>query len=288
MRPLLHHDGAGPPARARQVVDGLALRLHDWLERDLRIGRADHADLRLRCASITEYNRATHAFVSEPGTVEWLQSRLRPGDVFFDIGANIGIFSLLAAERVGTNGRIYAFEPHAATVPGLLHNVLANGRQDRVEVLSTALNERAGVTPFHYRSLEPASGLSQLDAIEDPFGRVQTPVISELKMTATIDALVATGTLRPAGLVKIDVDGNELAVLRGMRELLEGPDAPRSIQVELNPPWRDTILAAMADAGYRCVHEHHSQGVQRLLAEAAGPASLPSNGIFERATATDA
>ena len=59
-------------------------------------------------------------FVKESGTCEWIKNDIGPGDVFFDIGANIGIYSILAANRVGKTGKVYAFEPHSGNFTRLL------------------------------------------------------------------------------------------------------------------------------------------------------------------------
>jgi FkbM family methyltransferase len=184
--------------------------------------------------------------------------------VILDVGANIGVYSLLAAGLAGPGGHVYACEPHAATLADLLTNVGLNGFTDRVSVLSCALGEAPGTVPFDYRSLEGASALSQLG------GGDFVPAATELKAVMSIDALIAGGTLRPPALVKIDVDGGELDVLRGMRELLTGPDAPRSVQVEIHA---SAIAELLADAGYRLVDRHVSAGAADHAAHA--------NGIFE-------
>jgi FkbM family methyltransferase len=264
------YTGHGLPPLPQRILDGLALRAHARLERVLTVG--DGPPLKFRVRTIPEYNRATHAFAKEPGTLTWLAG-IRPGDVVYDVGANVGVYTLLAAHRVGPAGRVYAFEPHAATTATLLENVTLNGLGDRVDVLSCALHGSSGVEPFLYGSLAAGSALSQVGG-EGAGAR-------ELKAVAAADDLIAGGTLAPADLIKIDVDGNEAGVLAGMRGLLTGADRPRSVQVEVNPDDAAAVLELMTQAGYRETGRHRSGDAERLVRNGADPATLGANVIFE-------
>ena len=78
------------------------------------------------------------------------------------------------------------------------------------------------------------------------------PVASEMVCGSRVDHLVETGVIRAPTLVKIDVDGNELAILRGMTGLLRGRQRPRAVQVELKAGEHDAITASCRpDAGRR-------------------------------------
>lgn len=275
------YSGHGPPSPARRVLDGLRLRAIAGLERVVTVSDGSAPPLRFRVHSVHEYDRATNAMHNEPGTLEWIRATVRPGDVFYDVGANFGLFALLAAHRAGPGGRVVAFEPHAATVDALLANVALNGLGERIDVLSTALHSASGHQAFLYRSLAAASGLSQVGATRDPHDRDVAPVARELKAVAAADDLVASAAIPPADLVKIDVDGNEGAVLEGMRGLLTGPRRPRSIQVEVNPRGGAELLARMRAAGYGETRRHRTMAAERLVREGADPATLGANVVFE-------
>lgn len=275
------YSGHGPPGRARRIADGLRLRAITRLERVVTVSDGSAPPLRFRVHSVHEYNRATNAMHNEPGTLRWLRACVQPGDVFYDVGANIGLFALLAAHRVGAAGRVAAFEPHAATVEALLANVALNGLGERVDVLSCALHSASGHRPFLYRSLAAASGLSQVDATRDPHRHDVAPVARELKAVAAADDLIAAGTIRAPDVVKIDVDGNEGAVLAGMHGLLTGPRPPRSIQVEINPEGSADLLAFMRAAGYHETGRHLTLGSEQLVRAGTDPATLGANIVFE-------
>jgi FkbM family methyltransferase len=271
-------DGRGP-GRARS---GLEITRHTALHSLIPTVVVRDGDRRyaFRCTRYREFKRAARMLERERGTIEWLTAEVRPGDVFYDIGANIGVFTVFAASRIG-DGQVYAFEPHLVNAARLLVNVGLNGLEDVVRVLSCPLSDRSGVATFDYGTLEVGTSSSRLS--DQPAGGVGgTP---ELKVTATVDELLADGALRPPGLVKIDVDGHELSVLRGMAELLGGAQRPRAVQVEVNLADREEVCDLMRERGYDLTRRHHSIGAARLLEAGTDPDQVPFNGIFRPASA---
>jgi len=278
------YTGHGPPHLPRRVLDGLRLRGIAGLERVVTVEDGSAPPLSFRVRNVQEYNRATNALHNEPGTLRWIADHVRPGDVFYDVGANLGIFSLVAAHRTGAGGHVVAFEPHAATIATLLENIALNGLGERVDVLSCALHRTTGHLPFLYRSLLAGSGLSQVAATRDPFGHDVEPVARELKAVASGDDLIASGTITPADVIKIDVDGNEADVLAGLRGLLTGSRRPRSVQVEVNPEGGPEVFELMSAAGYRETGRHLTFRIGQLVREGADPSTLGANVVFEPAT----
>jgi FkbM family methyltransferase len=130
---------------------------------------------------------------------------LKPGDVVIDVGANIGLYSLLAASRTGS-GRVIALEPHPVAADRLRENVALNSLQN-VEVLAAA----AGAEP----------GSAQLTANLDTVNHIVPggAVVGTIRVpVCTLDSLVDAG--EQVALVKLDAEGFESAVLAGAGELL--------------------------------------------------------------------
>jgi FkbM family methyltransferase len=242
--------------------------------------RDDGHEYRFRCRTFEEYMRAATFAAKEPGTVELLRSELRAGDVFYDVGANVGIYTIPAALRVGDRGCVFAFEPHLGNAYSLLDNIRANGLERRVTVVSSALHEAVGFFEFRYRDLGVGSSMSQLESSVDAFGEEFVPDATELKFATTVDELVRSGATAAPAVVKIDVDGNELQVLRGMSDLLRGGQPPRAVQVEVNVGERDELLALMDDCGFGLAHRHHTEYFSRRVQAGDDPESLPFNGVF--------
>ena len=104
--------------------------------------------------------------------------------------------------------------------------------------------------------------------------------IAELKYATTIDDLIDSEKIRPPQHVKIDVDGNELAILKGMRRLLKNTDKPKSIQVELNKDYKKEIISFMKSYNYSCIETHYTAAGIRKIEEGQNPDKQVYNAIF--------
>ena len=234
------------------------------------------------CESPIEVWRARTMLFKEAGTIDWLSSELKPGDVFYDVGANIGQYTLFAARRVGSNGAVFAFEPHVGNAQSLLRNVALNQLTDRVKVLSCALNDRDGFFDFNYIAWITGSSMSQLNERRDDKGVPFKPVFSELKCAVTADRLVESGAIPPPNLIKIDVDGNELLVLKGMSRLLAGTTGLRSVQVEINERYKSELFAFMNDHGFEFATRHETLAGKNKLKANVDPDWVSHNAVFRR------
>jgi FkbM family methyltransferase len=148
---------------------------------------------------------------------ELVRLLLRPGDVFYDVGAHVGLYTVLAATRVAPSGRVYAFEPNPAIFPVLERNVVANGVAGVVEAAAVALGEQPASLSLHV----PAAAHSAWASLGTPIVGSERTVRVEV---STLDAVAAR--TQPPFAVKLDVEGWETQVLRGGAEMLASPDAP--------------------------------------------------------------
>jgi FkbM family methyltransferase len=139
---------------------------------------------------------------------------ITPRTVFFDVGANIGYYSLLAASRAKL---VFAFEPMKPIFDRLAKNVKHNGLAN-VTILNAAVAERdGGVTIFVQPSSEN-TGLASLQASAGASAE-QVPAV-------TLDTVVRDQRLAQLDLMKIDIEGAEIRAFEGGRELLSRTDAP--------------------------------------------------------------
>ena len=144
---------------------------------------------------------------------EALRDHIGPGDVFYDVGANVGFFSLVAARLVGPGGHVYAFEPVASIAESIRANAARN-RFRNVTVLAVAVGSESGTAELLMSRHPGGATLSVADAPVDVAGSLRVP-------TVTIDELVTGGRILPPAVVKIDVEGAELDVIRGMARTIE-------------------------------------------------------------------
>ena len=241
----------------------------------LKVG--DHV---FRCEEELETWRVQTLFTKEAGTIDWLKASLTPGEVFYDVGANIGLYTIVAASLVGAIGKVYAFEPHLANAASLAQNILVNQFTDRVSLLTMALHDQCKVVPFNYFNLIAGSSGSQLGHTMTEHDKPFTPALTESKWATTIDYLIDFSIARPPHVIKIDVDGNELAVLRGMHTLLTSPDRPRTIQVETRPRDRQALLDFMQEAGFTFNHRHDTMYGKQLVERGTNPDEIAHNSVF--------
>ena len=129
---------------------------------------------------------------------------LSAGNVVFDVGANVGLYSLLAAQRVGPAGRVFAFEPLARNLRFLKLHLQLN-EVTNVQVVEKAVSDGTGTARF---SELPSASMGRLSGE----GTIAVD-------TVTLDDFIRAGAAAPQ-CVKIDVEGGEASVLLGARETL--------------------------------------------------------------------
>jgi FkbM family methyltransferase len=148
----------------------------------------------------------------------FLLAELRPGDVAFDVGANIGLFTVLMARQVGTEGRVVAYEAEPANAALLRDNVALNYLNERVEIVERAASDAEGRAAF-FRT-ERFAGNSSLVRHDRAYFRY-FGVDRHRRIRVRTEPLDRhAGRFARIALVKIDVEGAELRVLRGMRRLI--------------------------------------------------------------------
>jgi len=277
---MLQYDAASwPPKRNIRKFHRRILKLRQRLNRDIHITDGPY-EYRFHCETVREFNRCLKLFGKEPGTVDWINQYVKSDDVFYDIGANIGVYSILAASRAGKGGRVYAFEPHGANFARLIDNIALNNLQQVVFPNNFALNDQEGLFHFHYKSGDVGTSDSQLSDDGNAAGGENGLHISELKYATTVDRLIASGEIKAPQHIKIDVDGNEFLILAGMGHLVSGSQRPISIQVEMNDPHKIQILEFMQDHQYRLTHKHFTRSASRKISEGSDSEAFSYNAVF--------
>lgn len=233
---------------------------------------------KVSCYSKLELWRADTFWTKEPGTITWLES-LSAEDVLVDVGANIGLYSLYAAQRCA---HVYAIEPHLVTAQTLVANIQANQMQDRITVLQIALNDTEGYAPFYYNSLKAASSGSQLERPISESGQTYQPMFTELKRADTLDGLVKPGVIQTPTAIKIDVDGRECQVLSGALACLSSA-ALRTVQVEMHEGTAQAVRNLMATCGFVPTQRHDTCNGSHFLLQGKDPDTIAHNQIFAKA-----
>lgn len=155
-------------------------------------------------------NTSVRSILGTYGAVFDCVNRLRPGMAFIDVGANAGVFSLLASDRVGPEGRVVAFEPAGETFQLLMRNIALNG-SERIVPFNAAIGEDSRIVRF-----DPASPAHSGKAHIAATGSVEVLQIGSAELTPLLAAAVGDRET----IVKIDVEGAEVLVIRGLTPFL--------------------------------------------------------------------
>jgi FkbM family methyltransferase len=163
--------------------------------------------------------------VFEPLVGGFIRKRLKPGDVVVDVGANIGYISLLAAERVGPQGRVVAIEASEQTYNALRANLNRN-HASNVRAVHGAVSDRFGELTLHSG---PEGNCGMASLVRDSGGP------SETVMSAPLSHWLTERDIAEVRFIKIDVEGAELSVLRSISAIL--PNLRRDLEIicEVSP-----------------------------------------------------
>lgn len=204
--------------------------------------------------------------------VRWLIRTLKPGDSFYDAGANYGFYTALAGEFVGAKGEIHAFEP----LPEIHAWLERNSPGPIATIVDAALWDRSGTATLHRHRLGDAFGTLEAGVAElDP---TRGPGKAEVRCT-TIDEYAKTH--RPPTVIKIDVEGGEKRLIAGGLETFRGARPAVAMEVWAGIGGERFSLPAcraLLDLGYMA-HDLSEDGTPLPLSADALPgflASLPA------------
>ncbi|MEU7578668.1 FkbM family methyltransferase [Streptomyces sp. NPDC041068] len=209
----------------------------------------------------------------EPHMTRWLRSRLRPGDVFVDVGANIGVFAVLGSQLVGSTGRVVAVEASPDFHRRLLRHAELNGC-DNIRAVDTAVSDGRKKLTFVLASSRNmgANSIVPYDGpAESTFEREAVPLAE----------LLDADEISRARVIKIDVEGAEGGVVRGLRPALGRlrPDAEIAVEVTPDRMARlgdsvDELLDTMREHGfhtYRLSNDYAAGGYPYAMRNPAPP-----------------
>ena len=208
---------------ARAKLDRARMRLHG-ATRITRTYTIGDTPMVVEAGNPRELGRIKAYVLKEPDTVEWINDHVQPGDVFYDIGANIGLYSILAARRLAGRGKVYSFEPESQNYASLNRNVYLNGLSDSIVTLCVAVSDACTIDTFHVRGqLRAGEAIHQFRQAKDDVGRPFSPVHQQGMFGIALDDLCYSYNLDFPSHIKVDVDGHERAVVDGARRVLRDP-----------------------------------------------------------------
>ena len=174
--------------------------------------------------------RSIYAFGEwEPVVTSYLLQQLKPKDIFIDIGANIGYYTVLAAQRVGNEGIVHAIEASPTTFGWLVENVTRN-RLVNVRTYNVAVSDKLDMLTVWTRESKNLGKSTVIDEMRGPDAVFDAEV-----RAAPLPSIVPENEVLNARFIKIDVEGAEWLVLEGIRHLLPRLSPRTEVLLEVNP-----------------------------------------------------
>jgi len=178
--------------------------------------------------------------IHELAIQEYLVRELKAGDVFCDVGANAGFFSLLGSRCVGSEGRVFAFEPLVEDARSIRAQLHLND-VSHCTVVEAAVADRSGWIEFCEGAESSTGHVNPREGQGSGVSSIQVKAI-------TLDDFLKTSP--PPDFIKMDVEGAELLVLCGARRMLAGKRPPKMLIEFHSDRLRRECLSLLADVGY--------------------------------------
>jgi FkbM family methyltransferase len=227
---------------------------YDEVIKEIQTARGD---IRFYCLDTLPLWRAETLLTKEPETIEWIDS-MEEGDVLFDIGANVGIYTVYAA--INRKVKVCAFEPLAANYFLINKNIETNGLSDVARAYCLALNDIDIIGSFHVSDTGFGSALSSFNDPVDYKGDHYVAQFEQAMLGMSLDSFIEKYQPDFPTHLKIDVDGIEDKIIDGAVKTLADPRI-RSISIELDEAREDytgAVIKNIEQAGFILKRRLHS------------------------------
>jgi FkbM family methyltransferase len=215
------------------------------------IRNVDHNDISMKFVvpnGISEYRTNTFS-TKEPETLAWIDEFDGDG-VFWDIGANVGIYSIYCAKK-HPRMRVIAFEPSVMNLELLAKNIAINDVETQVSIFPVALFQQSGINEFSLGNFDRGGALSAFGVDFGFDGKSINKAISYNTIGVSMDDAISIFNIESPNYIKIDVDGIEHIILRGGPTILKN-SSMTSLLVEVNDNFeeqRDEIVKILSSSG---------------------------------------
>ena len=194
----------------------------------------------------------------EPETIKWIDDNGDDG-VLFDIGANIGIYSIYFAKTKKNN--VYAFEPSFFNLSLLAKNIYNNGVQEKIRIITNPLSNTKQFANFNLTNIDEGGALSAFGVNFDQDGKKLEKLLSYKTLGLTLDFLLAEKILPEVPkMIKIDVDGIEHLILLGAKETLKNPIC-KTVLIEINEKFEEQASESrkiLTECGFFLKDKYHA------------------------------
>jgi len=200
--------------------------------------------------------RYKNSYISERSTIDWIDRLNYKDSVIWDIGANVGAYSLLMGKKIEKikNSHIYAFEPESGNYCSLNRNIRANNLENKISAIPVAISNTFQISEFFLSSTEVGSATHSLNKpISEGISYI--PKSRQAAIAISGDGLISSFGVPTPNYLKIDVDGHELEVVQGLMNVLKS-NTLKSISIEIAQKVSNGLIEDMLSKyGFKVVAE---------------------------------
>jgi FkbM family methyltransferase len=245
-------------SRGRALVREATAQQGAYLDQVIETIPTRRGDITFYCLDQLPLWRARTLLTKEPETIEWID-RFQPGDVYWDVGANVGVYALYAAIR--RDVQVLAFEPSAANYILLNRNIELNRLSDCLQAYCLAFSDKTTIDALNMQTTAFGGALSSFGVPVDNAGQTFVPSFRQGMIGFTIDDFMRQFAPPFPNHLKIDVDGIEDLIIVGAGQTLADPRL-KSLSIELDaarPDYTDRVVAAITAGGLELVAKRHGE-----------------------------
>jgi FkbM family methyltransferase len=239
-------------------------------------------NLKFEVTSDLEKYRVESLLTKEAETIAWIDkwtNEEKTHAIFYDIGANIGIYSLYAASK-NPNVEVYAFEPVSCNYVALLRNISINPGIS-INAYKIALSDKNSLTNLYLSDDRPGNSGAQIDSATNEYGEVFHPRMTEKVLCFSLDFLTDVTKLPQPSYIKIDVDGREENILNGMSKILKDSNLKSFLVEFTNLDTLEVLQSKLVGNGFSVDQSfdrlHNHSNIRR-----ASKIGSPRNIVFSR------
>ena len=236
-------------------------KLINYIDGDIKVIKNDSVSFQLYTPNAICNFRHSTFFTKEPEMLEWIEEY--GGGVFFDIGANIGIYSIYYSQI--KDGNVYSFEPSVFNLRQLAKNISINNLSKRIAIITNPLSDKNEIASMINGSANEGGALS---AFGVEYGHDGDPIVNDISykiLGFSLDYLFEINVLTEMpSLIKIDVDGIEHLILKGAVNTISSKKL-KSIFVEVNDDFEEQaqqVKTILESAGFKLKQKRQSELIE--------------------------
>lgn len=226
-----------------------------YKSKNIIVSKNPEKSIKFYTPSLLASFRAKTIFTKEPDTIDWLNKNGSKNNCLFDIGANLGLYSIYYAKKF--DAKVFSFEPSFKNLELFARNISLNALQENISVISNPLTDKFLVSKYYQGDFKAGAAEASFDnkrfieeqEIENKRINVDKEKIFYNTLGVSIDNLIDKNLIDLPKLIKIDVDGNEIEILDGCKNLLDRVKKI-SILIETRPQTEKIVEKKLVSHGF--------------------------------------